>query len=548
MKDTIYVSGHKNPDTDSICSAIAYAAFKNVTSNKNYIPIRLGEINDETRYVLNYFNVEEPMFMDSIKLKVSDLEYSDVPSLTPNISIERAQNYLTDNNIDYISVVDDKNILCGMLTSSSFNKIYTDVWSDTILFDSKTSIDNIVETLQAEKLYINNTQSYFPGRIRVAAMSKDNIETYIDKGDIIITGDRNDVLELFVDKEVSLIILTGNSKLDDNTLEKVKHKGITVISTKYDSFTTSRLLLLSVPISYVMVKDNIVTFSTDELVKDIKYIMIKTRYRAFPIVDEENHVLGMVSRHGLLSKDKKQIIQVDHNEYAQAIDGIEEADIVEVIDHHRVADIQTSYPIFFRNEPVGSTSTIVAHMFFEQGIILKKEIAGLLLSGILSDTMMFKSPTSTQMDIDMCNQLAPIAGVKDIKKYALEMQKESTKLGNKTVAEIFNIDFKEFRIGNLKVGISQMNTLDIDGFANIKDKMLTYMNERLIKENYNVLLLILTNIIDEGSLFVATGETVIIEEAFNIDLINNEAYMPNILSRKKQVVPAISKYVTDEEF
>lgn len=548
MKDTVYVSGHKNPDADSICSAISYAAFKNLTDRKNYIPIRLGEINAETKFVLNYFKIDEPILMDSIKLKVSDLEYNTIASLAPNVSIKKASDYLNDNNIDYISVVDHDRKLCGMLTISNLNRVYRDEFENNILFNSKTTIENIVETLSATAQHINKDQKYFPGKILIAAMGKDNIRNYANHGDVIIIGDREDVLEVLIEIGVSLIIMTGASKMSDDLLKKAIEKGITVISTDGDSLSASRLLMLSIPISYVMATDNLISFSPDDLVIDIKYVMVKTRYRAFPIVDDSNRVHGIISRYNLLSKDKKKIIQVDHNEYAQSIEGIEEADIVEVIDHHRVTDIQTSHPIFFRNEPVGSTSTIVAKIYFERHVEMDKSIAGLLMSGILSDTLVFKSPTCTNIDVEICNKLADIAGIDDIVAYAYEMQKAATKLEGRSVSEIFNSDFKEFKIGKLRVGIAQMNTLDIEGFTSAKKRMLNYMEEKLNSEKYDILLLVLTDLMKNGSLFVSVGMNDIVEKAFDIKFENDEVYVDGILSRKKQVVPVLSKYLTEDQF
>jgi manganese-dependent inorganic pyrophosphatase len=549
MKDIIYVSGHKNPDADSICSAISYAYLKNhIDDGKTYVPIRLDNINDETKFILNYFNIEDPIFMETIRLKVSDLEYSDVPSLNPGVSIAKASKHFIDNNIDYISVADSNNRLCGMLTSSSLNKIYTDIWHDNILFESKTTIENIIETLEANTQYINKDVKYFKGKILISAMSESKMKEFTSKDDIVIVGDREDIIESLIDIGVSLIITTGGYKISDCLLYKVKEKGITVINVNGDSFSVSKSLLQSIPISYVMASDNLNVLSLDDLVKDVKGITLKTRHRAYPIVDEDNNVMGIISRYGLLSKGKKRLIQVDHNEYAQSIDGVEEAEIIEVIDHHRVADIQTSYPIFFRNEPVGSTSTIVASIYFEKGAKIPKSIAGLLMSGILSDTLLFKSPTCTKIDIDMCYKLAEIAGVSDISAYAYEMQKAATSLEGKNVCDIFNSDFKEFKFGKIKVGISQMNTLDIDSFNKIKDDMLEYMNNKLNSENYDIILLTLTDIIAEGSLFVAVGDTNIVEKSFNIKLEDGKAYVPGILSRKKQIVPAFSKHLEMDQF
>jgi manganese-dependent inorganic pyrophosphatase len=423
-----------------------------------------------------------------------------------------------------------------------------DVWHENILLESKTTINNIIETLDAQVLYINPHQTYFPGKILIAAMSDEKIKQYAKEGDIVIIGDRDDIIKTLIEIGVSLIIMTGAATMSAELLDNAREKGITVISTNGDSFSVSRLLLQSIPISYVMAHDNLVSFMLDELVKDVKNVMIKTRHRAFPLVDETHHVMGMISRHGLLSKDRKQIIQVDHNEYAQSIDGIEEAEIIEVIDHHRVADIQTSYPIFFRNEPVGSTSTIVAEIFLEKNINMDKSIAGLLMSGILSDSLLFKSPTCTKLDIDICHILADIAGVRDIKDYAYEMQKAATRLDNKSVSDIFNADFKEFKIGKLKVGIAQMNTLDIKSFSGMKHEMLLFMNNKLANEKYDLLLLALTDIINEGSHFIAVGLTSVIETSFNVKLVDNEVYVSGILSRKKQIVPILSKYLMEDQF
>ena len=545
MKDIIYVTGHKNPDSDSICAAIGYAEFKNKSGDIPAIPVRLGEPNQETQFVLNYFGVEKPKFLETVKLKVEDLEFDRIESVTPEISLKQAWHIMKDNNVKSIPVVDSHKHLVGILSTANLTSSYMDIWDNCILGKSNTPIENILDALSGESLYINSDNTTFPGKIVVAAMQPDSMKQVVESGDIAIVGDRAETQEVLIDLKASLIIITGSHKMNADLLEKAKANGVTVISTPYDSFTASRFIVQSIPVEYVMATENLVSFSTDELADDIKHVMAETRYRSYPVVDAENKVVGSISRYHLISNHKKKVIQVDHNERGQSVNGLEDAEILEIIDHHRVADIQTGNPIYFRNEPLGSTSTIVAKRFFENGLTPSREAAGLLASAIISDTLLFRSPTCTPVDKEICLKLAEIAGI-DAESYAKEMFKAGTSLKGKTVEQIFNQDFKPFTIEGIKVGVAQVNTMDIEGFMPLKDEMLAYMERKAEESGLKVVMLLLTDIINEGSQLLVAGKLPeIAERAFKVTLSESTAYLPGVLSRKKQVIPPITNAIAN---
>ena len=543
LKNVVYVTGHKNPDSDSICAAISYAELKNKTGNIPAIPVRLGNVSRETQFILDYFNVEAPEFLETVKLKVEDLKIDNISPISPDISLKMAWNIMRDKNIKSIPVGDHKDHLIGLLSISNLTSSYMDIWDNKILSKSETSIDNIIDTLSAKALYINENVKVFPGKICVAAMQPNSMKEHVDEGDIVIVGDRPEIHEEVINEKVSLMILIGSSSLSDELLAKAKEAGITVISTPHDSFTASRLIIQSIPVRYVMVKDDIVSFSTDDLVEDVKETMLETRYRSYPVVDSEGKVIGTISRYHLISNFKKKVIQVDHNERGQSVPGLEEADVLEIIDHHRVADIQTSNPIFFRNEPIGSTSSIVAKCYFENGIRPSREIAGLLCGAIISDTLLFRSPTCTEQDKYICNKLAEIAGI-NLEEFAKEMFKAGTSLQGKTVEQIFNQDFKPFTIGDTKIGVAQVNTMDIEGFMPLKDDMLSYMSKKAEEGGFDMLMLLLTDILTEGSqILVAGKQPEIVEKAFKVELKDSTAFLPGVLSRKKQVIPPLTNSI-----
>ena len=544
MKDIIYVTGHKNPDSDSICAAYAYAELKNKIGDMNAIPVRLGNVNQETQYILDYFGAEAPKFLSTVKLKVEDLEFDVINPITPEISLKTAWNIMRDKNIKTLPVADENQHLLGVLAVSNLTSCYMDIWDNRILAKSNTTLDNIIDTLSAKASYINEEVTHFPGKIVVTAMQPDTMSGHIEEGDIAIIGDREEAQEALIKLNVSLMIVTGGYAPSERIVNLAKEHGVTIIVTQHDSFTASRLIVQSIPVGYVMVKENIVSFTTDDLVDDIKGIMSETRFRSYPVLDQNGRVVGTVSRYHLISNHKKKVIQVDHNERGQSVDGLEDAEVVEIIDHHRVADIQTNNPIYFRNEPVGSTSTIVAKCFFENGIRPSRKAAGLLCGAIISDTLLFRSPTCTPQDKYICKKLAEIAGI-NIEEFAKEMFKAGTSLKGKTVEQIFNTDFKPFTIEGTKVGISQVNTMDIEGFMPLKEEMLNYMDQKAKEAGLEMVMLLLTDILNEGSEILVTGaKPEIVEKAFKVTLKDKGAFLPGVLSRKKQVVPPITNAIT----
>ena len=544
MKDVIYVTGHKNPDSDSICAAYAYAEFKNKIGDIETIACRLGNVNQETQYILDYFNAEAPQLLKTVKLKVEDLQFDNISPVSPELSLKTAWTIMRDKNIKTLPVADENDHLLGVLAVSNLTSCYMDIWDNRILAKSNTTLDNIIDTLSAKASYINENLTTFPGKIVVSAMQPDTMTGHIEEGDIAIVGDREEAQAELIKLNVSLMIVTGGYAPSQNIIELAKEHGVTVIVTQHDSFTTSRLLVQSIPVGYVMVKENIVSFTTDDLVDDIKGIMTETRFRSYPVLDQNGRVVGTVSRYHLISNHKKKVIQVDHNERGQSVDGLEDAEILEIIDHHRVADIQTNNPIYFRNEPVGSTSTIVAKCFFENGISPSRKAAGLLCGAIISDTLLFRSPTCTPQDQYTCKKLAEIADI-NIEKFAKEMFKAGTSLKGKTVEQIFNSDFKPFTIEDTKVGIAQVNTMDIEGFMPLKEEMLNYMDQKAKEAGLDMVMLLLTDILNEGSEILVTGaKPEIVEKAFNVTLKDKGAFLPGVLSRKKQVVPPITNAIT----
>ena len=543
MKNVIYVTGHRNPDSDSICAAISYAALKNKIGEIPAIPVRLGNVSRETQFILDYFNVKAPEFLETVKLKVEDLKIDNISPISPDISLKMAWNIMRDKNVKTIPVGDANDHLLGVLSVSNLTSSYMDIWDNKILSKSEATIDNIIDTLSAKAFYINKDVKVFPGKICVAAMQPNSLKEHIESGDIVIVGDRPEIQEEVINENVSLMILIGSTTLSEELLEKAKKAGITVISTPHDSFTAARLIIQSIPVRYVMIKDDIVSFSTEDLVEDVKEAMLESRYRSYPVIDSEGKVIGTISRYHLISNFKKKVIQVDHNERAQSVPGLEEAEVLEIIDHHRVADIQTNNPIYFRNEPIGSTSSIVSKCYFENGIRPSKEIAGILCGAIISDTLLFRSPTCTEQDKYLCNKLAEIAGI-NIEEFAKEMFKAGTSLQGKTVEQIFNQDFKPFTMGDTKIGVAQVNTMDIEGFMPLKEEMLTYMNKKAEESGFDMVMLLLTDILNEGSqILVAGKKPEIVEDAFSIKLEDSMSFLPGVLSRKKQVIPPLTSSI-----
>lgn len=539
MTDVIYIFGHKNPDTDSIASAIAYAELKK-RLGFNAFAKRLGDINQETEFVLNYFNIPKPDILPTVKTQVSDLNLDKVIPISPDSSIKTAWMLMKKNNVKTLAVIDENEKFLGLVTLSNITNKYMDTLENNII---KTPLRNILETLNAKLILGDEAKFNSNGKIVVAALSPESMKPFIEKGDIVIIGNRKDSQKKAIELGANCLIITGGFNAEQDILDFAEQKECIIINTPNDTYTTARLINQSIPVKYVMTTENIISFHIDDFVDEIRDKMLQTRYRSYPVLDENNKIYGFISRYHLISQKKKLVILVDHNERSQTVHGIDDAEILEIIDHHRVADIQTGKPIFFRNEPVGSTSTIIAGMYFENGIRPPKNIAGLLCAAIISDTVKFKSPTCTYIDKITAERLAEIAGI-DIEAFALEMFKAGTSLQNKTPEEIFFQDFKEFKLGKYKIGISQVNTMNVEGLGETKNGILNFMNKLCNERGYDLLIIMLTDIIREGSEIIFAGEEKeLIAKAFNVDVHNNFVFLPGVISRKKQIIPPLSQII-----
>ena len=546
MSDLVYVSGHRNPDTDSICSAIAYSYLLNATNKYNAVPVRLGEINRETEYVLKRFGVEHPVLLKTVKQKVEDLNYDKVTVFSKDLTLKTAWFLLKQQNLKSAPILDEHGQLLGLLSTSNIIEGYMDQWDSEVLKKAKTPVENVIDTLEANVIYLNESLKVVEGDIHIAAMSGSEAKKRIHENDVVIVGgDRSDDLEELISVKPSLIVLTGSLTADENVVKKCEEQGISIISTPFNTYQTSQQIVQAVPVEYVMIKGDIKTFSTDDTLDYMKEVMSETRYRGYPVIDLNNRCVGSISRFALLKGLRKKVILVDHNERGQSIPGIEEADILEIVDHHRVADIQTVGPLLFRGEPLGSTATIVTKIFDELDVEMPSHIAGLLLGAVVSDTLLFKSPTCTPVDTKIAKKLAEIAGV-DIQEFAMEMFKAGTSLVGKTVDEIFNQDFKKFSFDNLQVGVAQVNSMDIEGFLPYKKDMLDYMNKFAEDNNLEFTLLLLTDIINANSeIFVGGPRPELVEKAFNVQLTDRQGTLEGVISRKKQVVPAITAVMSE---
>lgn len=546
MKELVYVSGHKNPDSDSICSAISYAYLMKAIGRYNAVPVRLGEVNRETEYILKRFNVEIPMLLKTVKQKVEDLNYDKVTVFSKELTLKTAWSLMKQQNLKSAPILDDHGQLLGLLSTSNMIEGYMEKWDSSILKLAATPIENVIDTLEANTIYLNKELKVICGDIHIAAMRGEEAKKRIQEGDVVIVGgDRDDAVRSLIDAKPSLIILTGSLSVEQEMLELLKKNGISVISTSFNTYLTSQQIVQAIPVEYIMQKGDLYTFTTDDTLDHIKEVMSETRYRSYPVLDLNGRCVGSVSRFALLSGLKKKVILVDHNERGQSIHGIEEAEILEIIDHHRVADIQTIGPLLFRGEPLGSTATIVTKCFDEFDIEIPAHIAGILLGAIVSDTLLFKSPTCTPIDTKMAKKLAKIAGV-NIEEFAMEMFKAGTSLVGKTVEEIFNQDYKKFSFGDASVGVAQVNSMDIDGFMPYKQEMLAYMNKMADDNRLQFTLLLLTDIINGNSeIFVAGPRCDLVATAFNVTLIENQGTLPGVISRKKQVVPAITNVMSE---
>ena len=539
-QQTVYVIGHRNPDTDSICAAISYAALKRKVTGEKYKAKRAGQVNPETQFVLDRFGVEAPSYISDVRTQVKDIEIRKVIGASKKISLKKAWTILGENEIVTLPAVDADNHLEGIITIGDIAKAYMDVYDSTILSKANTSFYNIVETLEGEMVIGDQEECLTSGKVLIAAANPDLMENYIEKGDIVILGNRYESQLCAIEMEAKCIIVCDGAKVSHTITKLAEARGCTIIITPFDTYTVARLINQSMPIEYFMRKDGLTTFTKDDFIEDIRGIMANKRYRDFPILDKHDKLVGMISRRNLLGAKKKKMILVDHNELGQAVEGLVDAEVVEVIDHHRIGNIETVNPVYFRNQPVGCTSTIIWQMYRENNVEIEPSIAGLLCSAILSDTLMYRSPTCTPLDKIAAEELAKIAGI-ETEEYAKEMFSAGSNLHDKSAEEIFYQDFKKFAAGEATFGVGQITSLSDDELVNIKQKLIPYMEKAAGLHGVQMIFFMLTNILDESTelLFNGEGAKELLGEAFHVEEPGESLLLKDFVSRKKQLIPAI---------
>ena len=542
------VIGHRNPDTDSICSAICYANLKQAVTGEEYMPARAGHVNGETQFVLDYFGAEEPQLVEDVRTQVRDIEIRKTKGVADNISLKRAWNIMQENNVVTIPSVREDGTLEGLITVGDITKTYMNIYDSSILSKANTQYSNIIETLEAE-LIIGSAEAYFDqGKVLIAAANPDLMEFYIEPHDLVILGNRYESQLCAIEMGADCIIVCEGAAVSMTIKKIAQERGCTIIATTYDTYTAARLINQSMPISYFMTREHLITFNSDDYIDEISEVMASKRHRDFPILDKDGRYLGMISRRNLLGAKGKQVILVDHNEKNQAVAGIENAEILEIIDHHRLGTIQTMSPVFFRNQPLGCTATIIYQMYQEAGIKVEPKIAGLLCSAIVSDTLLFRSPTCTPVDEMAARALADIAGI-DIEKYAMEMFSAGSNLKDKSDEEIFYQDFKRFTSGKVTIGVGQITSLNGGELDKLKGRMEAFMEKALENNGLDMIFFMLTNILTETTELICEGQGALqlAGKAFHqdIELLEEEGLkepvlrLPGVVSRKKQLIPEL---------
>ena len=541
-QEKIFVIGHKNPDTDSICSAIAYCDIKNRTSqHQKFIPKRAGQINEETEYVLSRFGVQPPGYLSNIGTQVKDMDIRMSPDADKGMSLKAAWDIMQENSIVSLPIRDKEGALEGLITIGDIAKTYMDTTDSYLLSRARTQYQKIAETIDGEVIEGNPHGYFIKGRVMVGTANPDKMKEYIEEDDMIIMGDREEDHLQAISQNVSCIIVGLGIQVSENVMKLAHEKDIIIISSPYDTFTIARLINQSIPVRYIMKTESLVTFNTEDFTDDIQDVMIKHRHRAFPVINKKGKCIGTISRRNFLGMHKKQVVLVDHNEIDQAVDNIEKADILEIIDHHKLGTLQTVQPISFRNQPVGCTGTIMYQIYGEQKLEISPKIAGLLCAAIISDTLMFRSPTCTLQDKMAAGALALIADI-SIEQFAKEMFRAGSNLKDKSPEEIFYQDYKKFIAeGDICFGVGQISSMDSEELKEIKERLLPFMVSECGRHGVTRVYFMLTDIITQSTelLFYGEGSREMAENAFKMEPENDAFYLEGVVSRKKQLIPPL---------
>lgn len=535
----VYVVGHKNPDTDSVCSAIAYARLKKEITGDEYVAKRAGQINEETHYVLEKFDVEAPALLSNVKLQVKDIDVHRIEGVAPNVSIKDTWAKMKKNNVKTIPVLKEDELV-GVISTGDIATSYMEVYDSTILSKAKTQYKNIIKTLDG-KLITGNEHGYFTkGKVAIGASNPDLMAEFIEKDDLVILGNRYESQACAVDVDASCIVVCQGAEVPEELIRKAEEQSIVIISTPHDTFTAARLINQSIPVKHFMSQGPLTTFHMSDYVEDIKEVMTKKKFRDFPILDRHGRFKGFISRRRFMDVSKKKVILVDHNEKSQAVDGIEEAEIVEIIDHHRLGNIETMGPVFFRNQPVGCTATIICQMYEEAGVKPDRTIAGLLCCAIISDTLLFRSPTCTALDERTAKKLAKIADI-NLEEMAKEMFNAGSSLKGKTPEEICFQDFKQFTVNDAVFGVGQINSMSREELAEIKGILAEHLPKVLKEHNLQMIYFMLTDILDESTelMCCGAGAKEYVTDAFDLPEDSEKIVLKGVVSRKKQLIPAL---------
>lgn len=535
----VYVVGHKNPDTDSICSAIAYAKLKKKLTGEEYTPRRAGQLNEETQYVLDRFKVKTPALLSDLRVQIKDVELRKVEGLNGSVSIKTAWARMKELNLKTLPVTREGR-LEGLITIGDIATSYMDVYDSFILSASRTQYRNIATTIGGEVVVGNGHSFMVKGKVAIAASSRGLMADFIEESDLLILGNRRDVQQDAINLNVSCIVVCQGAEIPEDIIAQAREKEIVIISTPHDTFTVARQINQSIPVKRFMTTEGLITFSMRDYVDDVKEVMAKRKFRDFPILDNKGNFLGFISRRRLLNSRRKQVILVDHNEKSQAVDGIEEADVLEIIDHHRLSSIQTIGPVFFRNQPVGCTATIIYQMYQEEGIEVDPVTAALLCSAIISDTLMFRSPTCTPLDEASARKLAETGDI-NIEELALEMFNAGSNLKGKSAEEIIFLDFKQFTVNETVMGVGQINSMSKTELKDIKAVVLPYMEKARKKNHLDMIFFMLTNIVTESTELLCCGPEAQSKVIMAYDLREDteDILLKGVVSRKKQLVPTL---------
>ena len=537
----VVVIGHRNPDTDSICSAIAYAELKNKTSDLVCEPRRAGKMNQETEFVLKKFGVTPPRMCTDVNPKIRDVDYREMPGIPGSTSLRRAWKIMRDQQIDTLSITSADNELEGIITVKDLATANMDVFDTAVLAKSRTSYKNILETLNGTMVVGDADAVCTTGHIKIGTATPEMLESSVEKGDIVILSNRYESQLCAIEKEASLLIICNGAKVGRTIQRIADETGVAIMTTPEDTYAAGKLISQCAPISYYMTRDNILKFTLVTPVADVLRVMAKVRHRYFPILDEEGKYCGMVSRRNVIALRKRRIILVDHNEATQAVEGFDQAEILEIIDHHRIGSLETSGPVYFRNQPVGCTATIITQMYDENGVDIPPQIAGLLLAAILSDTLAFRSPTCTPVDENAAKRLAKIAGV-DIEEFSTEMFEAGEKLDGKTPEEVFLQDFKVFMCGDIRFGVAQGSYMTRKNLQAAQALLQPYLEEARNKQNVEDLYMLLTDVPKEESVVICTGRYAaeVLSNGFESRPAADGSWtLPGVVSRKKQFIPAM---------